>query len=345
MSTPTVVPTNELAPEVLQARIARFRDVEAEIIRQVRRVIVGQEEAVEQILTALFVGGHCLITGLPGTAKTLMVRTIAQTLGLVFRRIQFTPDLMPADITGTDIIEEDASTGHRRWTFVPGPIFGNVVLADEINRTPPKTQSALLEAMQELSCTVRGHQYELPRPFFVLATQNPIELEGTYPLPEAQLDRFLFNTLLGYLSAEEEIRVLDRTTTTQSAQVEAVTDAAELVGFQELVRMVPIGESIARYVVDLVRATRFKSDAAPAIIKKYVNYGASVRAAQFIVLAAKARALSQHRYHVAFEDVSALAIPVLRHRILLNFHAESDRIDADEILRQLLAALPPPAGA
>jgi len=275
----------------------------------------------------------------------LMVRTIAQTLGLQFRRIQFTPDLMPADITGTDIIEEDAGTGHRRWTFVPGPIFGNIVLADEINRTPPKTQSALLEAMQELSCTVRGHQYELPRPFFVLATQNPIELEGTYPLPEAQLDRFLFNTLLGYLSAEDEVRVIDRTTTTQSVQVQAVTDAAELVGFQELVRMVPIGDSIARYVVELVRATRYKSDSAPAIIKKYVTYGASVRAAQFIVLAAKARALAHHRYHVAYEDVTQLAIPVLRHRILLNFHAESDRIDADEILRQLLAQLPPPAGA
>jgi len=329
----------------LAARVARFQSVHAAIVAQVGRVIVGQDEALAQILTALFVGGHCLITGLPGTAKTLMVRTIAQTLGLQFRRIQFTPDLMPADITGTDIIEEDAGTGHRRWTFVPGPIFGNIVLADEINRTPPKTQSALLEAMQELSCTVRGHQYELPRPFFVLATQNPIELEGTYPLPEAQLDRFLFNTLLGYLSAEDEVRVIDRTTTTQSVQVQAVTDAAELVGFQELVRMVPIGDSIARYVVELVRATRYKSDSAPAIIKKYVTYGASVRAAQFIVLAAKARALAHHRYHVAYEDVTQLAIPVLRHRILLNFHAESDRIDADEILRQLLAQLPPPAGA
>jgi len=327
----------------LQQRVARFQSVREGILSQVRQVIVGQDEVLEQILTALFVGGHCLITGLPGTAKTLMVRTIARTLGLEFRRIQFTPDLMPADITGTDIIEEDAGSGHRRWTFVRGPLFGNIVLADEINRTPPKTQAALLEAMQELTCTVRGNQYELPRPFFVLATQNPIELEGTYPLPEAQLDRFLFNTVLDYLSADEEVRVLERTTTAQVATVEPVTNAAELLDFQDLVRQVPIAASVARYVVQLVRATRFKSDTAPAIVKKYVSYGASVRAAQFIVLAAKARALAQHRYHVTYEDALALAIPVLRHRILLNFHAESDRVDADEILKQLLAALPPPA--
>src|SRR5580704_11767343 len=201
----------------LQGRIERFHDVRDGILSQVRQVIVGQEDVLDQILTALFVGGHCLITGLPGTAKTLMVRTIAQTLGLEFRRIQFTPDLMPSDITGTDIIEEDTTTGRRKWTFVPGPIFGNILLADEINRTPPKTQSALLEAMQELSCTVRGNHYKLPSPFFVLATQNPIELEGTYPLPEAQLDRFLFNTVLDYLSADDEVKVVDLTTTTASA--------------------------------------------------------------------------------------------------------------------------------
>jgi MoxR-like ATPase len=328
----------------LQQRVERFHSVRDRILEQVRKVIVGQDEVLDQILIALFVGGHCLITGLPGTAKTLMVRTIAQTLGLEFRRIQFTPDLMPADITGTDIIEEDAGTGHRRWTFVKGPIFGNIVLADEINRTPPKTQSALLEAMQEFSCTVRGNIYPLPRPFFVLATQNPIELEGTYPLPEAQLDRFLFNTILDYLSADDEARVVDRTTTTHTATVDAVTDATELLGIQTLIRRVPIAESIARYVVELVRATRFKDDAAPQIVKKYVNYGASVRAAQFIVLAAKARALSHRRYHVSYEDITSLAIPVLRHRILLNFHAESDRMDADTILQQLLAQLPPPRG-
>ncbi len=328
----------------LERRVARFHAVRDAILAQVRQVIVGQDEVIEQILTALTVGGHCLITGLPGTAKTLMVRTIARTLGLEFRRIQFTPDLMPADITGTDIIEEDAGTGRRRWTFVPGPLFGNILLADEINRTPPKTQSALLEAMQELSCTVRGNHYELPRPFCVLATQNPIELEGTYPLPEAQLDRFLFNTVLDYLSAAEEVQVIERTTTTEVAQVDAVTHAAELLDFQDLVRRVPVGESVARYAVQLVRATRHGSDAAPPIVAKYVSYGASVRAAQFIVLAAKARALGHRRYHVSYEDITALALPVLRHRILLNFHAESDRIGADEILRQLIAHVPAPTG-
>src|ERR1700743_3348968 len=224
----------------LQQRIQRFHEVREGILRQVREVIVGQDEVLDQVLIALFVGGHCLLTGLPGTAKTLMVRTIAQTLGLEFRRIQFTPDLMPADITGTDIIEEDATTGHRRWTFVRGPIFGNVVLADEINRTPPKTQSALLEAMQEHSCTIRGTVHQLPAPFFVLATQNPIELEGTYPLPEAQLDRFLFNTVLDYLGLEHEVEVVSRTTSTRSATIAAVTDAAELLEFQQLIRMVPV---------------------------------------------------------------------------------------------------------
>jgi MoxR-like ATPase len=329
----------------LKKRIERFQTVRDNILGQVRQVIVGQEDVLDQILISLFVGGHCLITGLPGTAKTLMVRTIAQTLGLAFKRIQFTPDLMPSDITGTDIIEEDPTTGHRRWTFVPGPIFANIVLADEINRTPPKTQSAMLEAMQELSVTVRGNHYKLPGPFFVLATQNPIELEGTYPLPEAQLDRFLFNTILDYLSAADEIKVVDLTTTTRVATVEAVTSAEEIIDFQQLVRMVPIGESLAQYVVNLVRATRHNSGTAPDFIKKYVNYGGSVRAAQFIVLASKARALAHRRYHVAYEDILALAIPVLRHRILLNFHAESDRIDSDEILRQLLQYMPPPSKA
>jgi MoxR-like ATPase len=328
----------------LKRRVERFQSVRDSILAQVRQVIVGQEEVLDQILTALFVGGHCLITGLPGTAKTLMVRTIAQTLGLVFRRIQFTPDLMPSDITGTDIIEEDPTTGHRRWTFVPGPIFGNIVLADEINRTPPKTQAALLEAMQELSCTVRGNHYTLPSPFFVLATQNPIELEGTYPLPEAQLDRFLFNTVLDYLSAEHEIKVVDLTTATRVAHVETVTNAEEILDFQQLVRMVPIADTLARYVVNLVRATRHQSGQAPDFIKKYVNYGGSVRAAQFIVLAAKARALSRRRYHVTYDDITSLAIPVLRHRILLNFHAESDRIDSDQLLHRLLETMPPPTG-
>jgi MoxR-like ATPase len=342
MATPSEA---KLESAELQKRVARFQTVRDGILSQVRQVIVGQDEVLDQILIALFVGGHCLITGLPGTAKTLMVRTISQTLGLVFRRIQFTPDLMPSDITGTDIIEEDPGTGRRRWTFVQGPIFGNILLADEINRTPPKTQSALLEAMQELSCTVRGNHYELPLPFFVLATQNPIELEGTYPLPEAQLDRFLFNTVLDYLNAEDEAKVVGLTTTTHVAEVQAVTNAQEILDFQELVRMVPIADSLAKYVVNLVRCTRPKNSEAPDIVKKYVNYGASVRAAQFIVLAAKARALSRRRYHVTYEDITSLATPVMRHRILLNFHAESDRVDSDEVLRRLLEQLPPPKGA
>jgi MoxR-like ATPase len=325
----------QLDSEALRARIDRFRKVEADIVTQVRRVIVGQEEVLEQVMIGLFVGGHCLITGLPGTAKTLLVRTLAQTLGLIFKRIQFTPDLMPSDITGTDIIEEDPKSGHRTWTFVKGPIFGNILLADEINRTPPKTQSALLEAMQELSCTVRGNQYSLPAPFFVLATQNPIELEGTYPLPEAQLDRFLFNVVLDYLSAAEELQVVDLTTVTTVPYAEPITNAEEILDFQQLVRMVPIGESVARYAIDLVRASR-PLDGAPDFVKKYVNYGASVRAAQFLVLAAKARALMKGRYHVTYEDIRALYQPILRHRVLLNFHAESDRVKQDEILRRIL---------
>src|SRR5580698_10405495 len=232
MATPVEV---SLDSAELKQRIDRFHAVRDAIITQVRQVIVGQEEVIDQILTALFVGGHCLITGLPGTAKTLMVRTISQTLGLEFRRIQFTPDLMPSDITGTDIIEEDPSTGRRRWTFVPGPIFGNILLADEINRTPPKTQSALLEAMQEHSCTVRGNHYTLPAPFFVLATQNPIELEGTYPLPEAQLDRFLFNTVLDYLSAADEVKVVDLTTANREVEIKPVTNGEEILEFQRLI--------------------------------------------------------------------------------------------------------------
>jgi MoxR-like ATPase len=326
----------QLEPEVLKSRIQRFRQVHGDIVRQVRRVIVGQEEVLEQVLISLFVGGHCLITGLPGTAKTLLVRTLAQTLGLVFRRIQFTPDLMPSDITGTDIIEEDPGTGRRTWTFVEGPIFGNILLADEINRTPPKTQSALLEAMQERSCTVRGNMYNLPSPFFVLATQNPIELEGTYPLPEAQLDRFLFNVVLDYLNAEEELKVVDLTTVTTIPTADSVTNAQEILDFQQLVRMVPIGESVARYAVDMVRVTRSRDESAPDFVQKYVNYGASVRAAQFLVLSAKARALMKGRYHVTYEDVRSLYTPVLRHRILLNFHAESDRLRQDDILKKLL---------
>ncbi len=334
MST-TVAPSQDSAE--LKARIVRFQEKHQAIANEVRKVIVGQQEVVEHVLISLFVGGHCLLTGLPGTAKTLLVRTLARTLGLNFNRIQFTPDLMPSDITGTDIIEEDPSTGRRTWTFVPGPIFSNVLLADEINRTPPKTQSALLEAMQEHSCTVRGNHYKIQEPFFVLATQNPIELEGTYPLPEAQLDRFLFNTVLNYLPADEELKVIDLTTSTRLPQADTVTTGEEILDFQQLVRMTPVAESVARYAIDIVRATRPSGDGAvPEFVKKYVNFGGSVRAAQFLILAGKARALMQGRFHVAYEDIRALTAPILRHRVLLNFRAESDRIDSDEILRRIL---------
>ena len=301
------------------------------------KIIVGQDEVVDHLLLTMLVGGHCLITGMPGTAKTLLVRTLADALGLSFKRIQFTPDLMPTDVTGTDIIEEDPTTGRRRWTFVPGPLFANVLLADEINRTPPKTQAALLEAMQERSVTVRGNTRDLDPPFFVLATQNPIELEGTYPLPEAQLDRFLFNVLLDYLSAEDEVKVVDRNTTQMALpRVDACTNAEEILKFQWLVRQVPVAAAVQRKAVELVRATRPLDPSAPEHVKKYVRYGASVRATQFITLAAKARALMAGRYHVTEEDLAALALPVLRHRVLTNYQAESDGMSVDSVLRQLV---------
>jgi MoxR-like ATPase len=272
--------------------IGTFQTATTKLREEVGRVIIGQADVVEHLLITLLVSGHCLITGMPGTAKTLLVHTLADALGLKFKRIQFTPDLMPTDVTGTDIIEEDAATGHRSWTFVQGPIFTNVLLADEINRTPPKTQAALLEAMQERSVTVRGENHSLDPPFFVLATQNPIELEGTYPLPEAQLDRFLFNVLLDYLDKDQELAVIDRfTTRVDIPEVSAVTNAEEIIRFQWLTRQVPVAESVNRYAVDLVRATRPIEDNAPDVIKRYVNFGASVRATMFLNLAAKASAL------------------------------------------------------
>ena len=302
-----------------------------------RKIIVGQDDVVDHLLLTLLVGGHCLITGMPGTAKTLLVRTLAMALGLTFKRIQFTPDLMPTDVTGTDIIEEDITTGHRRWTFVPGPIFTNVLLADEINRTPPKTQAALLEAMQEHSVTVRGTTHTLTPPFFVLATQNPIELEGTYPLPEAQLDRFLFNVLLDYLSAEDEMEVVDRNTTRMELpEIDACTTAEEIVQFQWLVRQVPLSAQVRADAVKLVRATRPGESIAPEAVRRYVRYGASVRATQFLCLAAKARALMAGRYHVTDEDLRALALPVLRHRVLTNYQAESDGKSVDDVLREVI---------
>ena len=321
-----------------RALVSKFHERIERIRTQVRQIIVGQDEVVDHLLLTLFVGGHCLITGMPGTAKTLLVRTLASVLGLSFKRIQFTPDLMPTDVTGTEIIEEDITTGHRRWTFVPGPIFANVLLADEINRTPPKTQAALLEAMQEHSVTVRGATHALAPPFFVLATQNPIELEGTYPLPEAQLDRFLFNVLLDYLSAEQEMEVVDRNSTRMTLPtLEPCTNAEEIVQFQWLVRQVPLSTDIRRRAVELVRATRPSETSAPEAVRKYVRYGASVRATQFLCLAAKARALMQGRYHVTEDDLRALAPPVLRHRVLTNYQAESDGKSADDVLQEVIA--------
>lgn len=332
----------EVGPPTLQEPDARalvmsFHDRIERIRAQVRRIIVGQDDIVDHLLLTLFVGGHCLITGMPGTAKTLLVRTLASVLGLTFKRIQFTPDLMPTDVTGTDIIEEDITTGHRRWTFVPGPIFANVLLADEVNRTPPKTQAALLEAMQEHSVTVRGATHSLTPPFFVLATQNPIELEGTYPLPEAQLDRFLFNLLLDYLNVEEEMEVVDRNSTRMELPtLDPCTNAEEIVQFQWLVRQVPLSTQMRREAVELVRATRPSEPNAPEGVRKYVRYGASVRATQFLCLAAKARALMQGRYHVTQEDLRVLAAPVLRHRVLTNYQAESDGKTVDDILREVV---------
>ncbi len=322
--------------------VGRFGECFSNIRQEVRKVIVGQDEVVEQLLITLLVGGHCLITGLPGTAKTLLVRTLADALGLTFKRIQFTPDLMPSDITGTDILEEDQSTGKRVWTFVPGPLFSNVLLADEINRTPPKTQSALLEAMQELSVTVRGNTRRIEPPFFVLATQNPIELEGTYPLPEAQLDRFLFNVTLDYLSADDEMKVVQANASRmEMPAINACTHSAEIIQFQRLVRQVPMAESVARQAVDLVRATRPTDAHAHASAKQYARYGASIRATQFLALAAKARALSAGRYHVTEEDLRALALPVLRHRVLTNYQAESDGISIDAMLQQVVDSVLP----
>jgi len=324
--------------------VQRFQTVTNKIREQVRGTIVGQDEVVDNLLVTLFVGGHCLITGMPGTAKTLLVHTLATALGLTFKRIQFTPDLMPTDITGTDMVEENQTTGKREWRFIPGPVFTNVLLADEINRTPPKTQAALLEAMQEKTVTVRGTNHKLDKPFFVLATQNPIELEGTYPLPEAQLDRFLFNVLLDYLSTEQEVQVIERfTTTVEMPKVEACTTGAEIVQFQALVRQVPISNSLNSYAVNIIRATRPTDPLAPDIIRKYANFGASIRATMNLVLAAKARALMQGRYHVTADDLRSLALPILRHRVLPNYYAESDNITVDQILSTMLDSVVVPA--
>ncbi len=335
------------SPAVLEAAddielADRLRAGRERMLEEVRKLIVGQDDVIEQVLLSLLVGGNSLIVGVPGLAKTLLIHTVAQVLDLKFSRIQFTPDLMPSDITGTDLVQEDADTGKRQMVFLPGPIFANIVLADEINRTPPKTQAALLEAMQEHRVTVQGRTYELEEPFFVFATQNPIELEGTYPLPEAQLDRFMFHIVMDYLPVDEEMEVVRTTTAIQAPVFEHAVTGKDIVAFQELVRKVPVSEPVLRYAVDLARTSRPSENGSPDFIKKWVAYGASVRAAQYLILGAKARALMSGNYHVNFEDVRALAHPVLRHRILLNFHAESEQKTTDQLIDMLLDAVPTP---
>ncbi|HJQ69123.1 MAG TPA: AAA family ATPase [Blastocatellia bacterium] len=332
--TQEIVREDELLEKLIAAR--------DQILAEVRKVIIAQDEVVDQVLISLFVGGHSLVSGVPGLAKTLLIRTVANVLDLSFKRIQFTPDLMPSDITGTDIIEEDRTTGHRRLEFIQGPLFANIILADEINRTPPKTQAALLEAMQEGNVTVQGTTYNLPKPFYVLATQNPIEMEGTYPLPEAQLDRFMFNIHIGYLSEDDEVDVVNRTTSVQDYSFARNVTGADILNFQRLVRRVPAAESVTRYAVRLVGASRPITQAAPDYIRRWVNWGASLRASQFLILGGKARAVMNGRYNVSIEDVRALAYPILRHRILLNFHAESERVKPDDVIRRLIETVPEP---
>jgi MoxR-like ATPase len=310
------------------------------ILAEIRKVIVGQDDVIDQVLIALFTGGHCLITGVPGLAKTLLIKTLAQILDLSFKRIQFTPDLMPADITGTEVLDEEG--GHRSLRFVKGPVFAQILLADEINRTPPKTQAALLEAMQEYHVTAAGRTYPLERPFFVLATQNPIELEGTYPLPEAQLDRFMFNIVMTYLSEDEEVRVVTTTTGVEVAAPGRILSGADIEEIQQLVRQVIVAEDVARYAVRLVDASRPGRQSDHQFIREWVKWGAGLRASQALILAGKARALILGRYHVSVSDIQALARPVLRHRVIPNFYAESERISADNLVDRLLEAVPLP---
>src|SRR5262245_46651493 len=314
----------------------------SQMTQQIGKVIVGQSEVVEQLLMALFSRGHCLLVGVPGLAKTLLVSTVSRILHLSFKRIQFTPDLMPADITGTDILQDDPQTGRRQFVFLKGPIFANMVLADEINRTPPKTQAALLEAMQEHHVTAGAHTYSLPEPFFVLATQNPIEQEGTYPLPEAQLDRFMFNIKVGYPGREEEIEIMRRTTSTAKATLDPILDGSQILRLQEVVRQVVVADHIFAYVADLVRATRPKEPGTPRYVSEMVGWGAGPRACQYLILGGKARALLNGRLHVTTEDIKAVAFPVLRHRLVTTFHADAEGVTTDDIIRKLLQAIPLP---
>jgi MoxR-like ATPase len=321
----------------------KVADGRRRILGELRKVIVGQDEVVEQILIALVTGGHCLITGVPGLAKTLLVKTLAEILDLTFKRIQFTPDLMPADITGTEILDEDR--GVRTLRFVKGPIFAQILLADEINRTPPKTQAALLEAMQEYHVTAAGRTYPLERPFFVLATQNPIELEGTYPLPEAQLDRFMFNIVMTYLNEDEEVRVVTETTAVERPRQQRVLAGPDILEYQQIVRQVLVAEDVARYAVRLVDASRpgrAGRSGRLEFIDKWVKWGAGLRASQALILGGKARALIHGRFHVSVADIRALATPILRHRVITNFYAESEQVNSEGIVSRLLEAVPPP---
>jgi MoxR-like ATPase len=314
--------------------VERLTAGSARIQSELAKVIVGQREVIEQILIALLAGGHCLITGAPGLAKTLLVKSIAQIFHLKFQRIQFTPDLMPADITGTEILQD--AGGERRMVFIRGPVFANIILADEINRTPPKTQAALLEAMQEYQVTAAGVRHPLERPFFVLATQNPIEMEGTYPLPEAQLDRFMFNVVMNYLPEAEEVEVVKRTTSATAAQIETLFNGEDVLSFHNLVRKVPIADEIVRYAVQLAAASRPHQSGSQDFVNELTSWGAGTRAGQFLVLGAKARALLKGRAHVTIEDIQTLAAPVLRHRILLNYRAEAEGVRPENVIARLL---------
>ncbi len=325
-----------------QEALSKLQDGREKLLQEIRRAIVGQNEVIEQLLIVLFSGSHCLITGAPGLAKTRLIRSISQILDLKFKRIQFTPDLMPSDIIGTEIIDENRSSGHREMRFIPGPIFTNILLADEINRTPPKTQAALLEAMEEKQVTVAGEIRQLSRPFYVFATQNPIELEGTYPLPEAQLDRFMFNILIDYLNEEDELDVVTKTTSNLDVVLSQVFNGDDLLHFTRLVRLVPIAEAVARYAVQLTQASRTSFVNAPDFVRKWVGWGAGTRGSQNLILAAKARALLRNRFHVSCADIRAVAPPVLRHRILTNFRAEADRVSVEDIIAKLIEAVPEP---
>src|SRR5882757_8651633 len=329
----------ELAADELAA-VEKLQKAYHDLRAELGKVIVGQEPVIEELLISMFCRGHALLVGVPGLAKTLLISTLSKTLGLSFNRIQFTPDLMPSDITGTEVIEEDKTTGGRAMRFVRGPVFANVILADEINRTPPKTQAALLEAMQEHQVTAGGKQHRLPQPFFVLATQNPIEQEGTYPLPEAQLDRFMFNINVGYPTEDEEFQIVRLTTMGRDFDLKNVLSGDEVIALQEIVRKVPVADHVIRYALQFSRLTRRTEGNCPQFVNDYVGWGAGPRASQYLILAGKARALLKGRYHVSTEDIRQVALPVLRHRIVTNFNAEAEGVKSDDIVKKLIAPTP-----